>query len=63
MNKQEKEDEKRFRYIKFDCEMRAKAVESAVSLPSSKNLKSLLENASKISDFIFGIPEQAKDKK
>ena len=52
---QEKIEEKNYRYLKFDCEMRAKAAEVAMSLPTSKNVKSLLENSRKISNYIFNI--------
>ena len=67
MNRQEKdqerEDQKRYKYLRFDCEMRSKAVEIATSLPTSKNSKSLLENAEKISKYVFGISEPVKQKK
>jgi hypothetical protein len=43
--------------------MRARAVELASSLSTSKNAKSLIENAGKISKYIFGIPEPPKEKK
>ena len=67
MNKQQKdqerEAEKRYKYFRFDCEMRSKAVEIAMSLPTSKNAKSLLENAENIAKYVFGISEPVKQKK
>jgi len=55
MNKQQKDQDQKYKYLKFDCEMRAKAAEVAMSLPTSKNVKSLLENSRKISNYIFNI--------
>ena len=55
MNKDQKNKEQQIRILKFDCEMRAKAAEVAMSLPTSKNVKSLLENSRKISNYIFNI--------
>lgn len=55
MNKQQKDSEQRLRLIKFDCEMRAKAVELASTLPTTKNAKSLLDNADKVAKYIFGL--------
>jgi len=63
MNKQQKDQDQKYKYLKFDCEMRAKAVEIASNLSTSKNAKSLIENAGKISKYIFGIPEPPKEKK
>ena len=67
MNKQQKdqerEAEKRYKYFRFDCEMRSKAVEIAMSLPTSKNVKSLLENSRKISSYIFNIADLPEEKK
>lgn len=63
MNKVQKDQEQQYKYLKFDCEMRARAVELASSLSTSKNAKSLIENAGKISKYIFGIPEPPKEKK
>ncbi len=67
MNKQQKEqekiEEKNYRYLKFDCEMRAKVVEIASSLPTSKNVKSLLENSTKIAKYVFGMPDKPEAKK
>jgi hypothetical protein len=63
MNKQQKEREEQVRLLKFDCEMRARSLEIASALSTSKNVKSLLDNADKLSKFIFGIPAQPKEKK
>jgi len=67
MNKQQKdqerEDQKRYKYLRFDCEMRSKAAEIAMSLPTSKNVKSLLENSRKISNYIFNIADLPEEKK
>ena len=63
MNKEQKNTEQRVRLMKFDCEMRAKSVSLASSLPTTKNVKSLLENSEKIAKYIFGIPEAPKEKK
>ena len=63
MNKQQKDQEQKYKYLKFDCEMRAKAVDIALNLSTSKNVKSLLENSEKIAKYIFGIPEDPKEKK
>ena len=43
--------------------MRSKAVEIAMSLPTSKNAKSLLDNSRKISNYIFNIGDALKEKK
>jgi len=67
MNKQQKDqekiEEKNYKYLKFDCEMRSKAAEIAMSLPTSKNAKSLLDNSRKISNYIFNIGDALKEKK
>jgi hypothetical protein len=63
MNKQQKDSDQRIRLMKFDCEMRSRALEIASSLPTSKNVKSLLENSEKIAKYVFGIPEPVKEKK
>ena len=63
MNKQQKDSDQRIRLMKFDCEMRAKSIEIASSMTTSKNAKSLLENAEKIAKYIFGMVEQPKEKK
>jgi|TARA_Y100001938_G_C7726326_1_gene252402 hypothetical protein len=64
MNKQQKDQEQQYKYLKFDCEMRSRAVEIASSLPTSKNVKSLLENSGKIAKYIFfGTPEPENKKK
>ena len=63
MNKQQKDREHQVRLLKFDCEMRARVLEIASGLSTSKNAKSLIENAGKISKYIFGIPEPPKEKK
>ena len=63
MNKVQKDQEQQYKYLKFDCEMRARALEIASGLPTSKNAKSLLENADKLAKYVFGIPEPPKEKK
>ena len=63
MNKDQKNKEQQIRILKFDCEMRAKVVEIASSLPTSKNVKSLLENSTKIAKYVFGMPDKPKEKK
>ena len=63
MNKQQKDREQQVRLLKFDCEMRAKVLEIASALPTSKNAKSLLDNAAKLAKYVFGMPDQPKEKK
>lgn len=63
MNKQQKDREEKYKYLKFDCEMRAESVKIASCLSTSKNAKSLLENSEKIAKYIFGISEPKKEKK
>ena len=65
MNKKEEfqEEEKRYKYAKLDCEMRAKAMEIAISLPTSKDAKSLLNNTLEVAKYIFGIPVPVEEKK
>lgn len=63
MNKIQKDQEQQYKYLKFDCEMRAKAVGLASSLPTSKNVKSLLDNTEKIAKYIFGMVDQPKEQK
>jgi len=63
MNKQQKDREQQVRLLKFDCEMRARVLEIASGLPTSKNAKSLLDNADKLAKYVFGIPDQPKEKK
>ena len=63
MNKQQKDQEQQYKYLKFDCEMRAKVLEIASALPTSKNAKSLLENSEKLAKYVFGIPSQPKQNK
>lgn len=58
-----KESEQKLRLMKFDCEMRAESVKIASSLPTSKNAKSLLDNAEKVAKYIFGMVEIPKEKK
>jgi hypothetical protein len=43
--------------------MRARVLEIASGLPTSKNAKSLLENADKLAKYVFGMPDQPKEKK
>jgi hypothetical protein len=43
--------------------MRAKVLEIASALPTSKNAKSLLENSEKLAKYVFGIPAQPKQNK
>jgi len=59
----QKDQEQQYKYLKFDCEMRARVLEIASGLPTSKNAKSLLENADKLSKYVFGMVEPAKEKK
>jgi len=54
MNNKGKDNEQQIRLLKFDCEMRAKALEIALALNPSNEVK-LLEGADVISKFIFGI--------
>ena len=63
MNKDQKNKEQQIRILKFDCEMRAKVLEIASALPTSKNAKSLLENADKLAKYVFGMPAQPKQNK
>jgi len=63
MNKQQRDQEQKYKYAKFDCEMRARVLEIASGLSTSKNAKSLLENADKIAKYVFGIPTPPKEKK
>jgi hypothetical protein len=63
MNKDQKNKEQQIRILKFDCEMRAKVLEIASALPTSKNAKSLLENSEKLAKYVFGIPAQPKQNK
>ena len=43
MNKEQKNAEQQIRLMKFDCEMRAKSVELASSLSTSKSTKTLID--------------------
>ena len=63
MNKQQKDQEQQYKYLKFDCEMIARVLEIASGLSTSKNAKSLLENADKLAKYVFGIPTAPKEKK
>lgn len=63
MNKEQKNAEQQIRLMKFDCEMRAKSVELASSLSTSKSTKTLIDNAEDIAKYIFGIPKESKEKK
>jgi len=63
MNKEQKNTEQKVRLMKFDCEMRAKSVELASSLRSTKDTKSLLESSKKIAKYIFGIAQAPKEEK
>ena len=63
MNKDQKNKEQQIRILKFDCEMRARVLEIASGLSTSKNAKSLLENADKLAKYVFGIPTPPKEKK
>lgn len=63
MNKDQKNKEQQIRILKFDCEMRARVLEIASELPTSKNAKSLLENADKLAKYVFGMPDKPKEKK
>jgi hypothetical protein len=63
MNKQQKDQDQQYKYLKFDCEMRARVLEIASGLPTSKNVKSLLENSEKVAKYIFGMVEPPKEKK
>ena len=63
MNKVQKDQEQQYKYLKFDCEMRARVLEIASGFLTSKNAKSLLENADKLSKYVFGMVEPAKEKK
>ena len=63
MNKDQKNKEQQIRILKFDCEMRARVLEIASGLPTSKNAKSLLDNAAKLAKYVFGMPDQPKEKK
>ena len=60
MNKDQKNKEQQIRILKFDCEMRARVLEIASGLPTSKNAKSLLDNADKLAKYVFGIPTPPK---
>ncbi len=63
MNKEQKNAEQQIRIMKFDCEFRAKAVELATTLSTSKTAESLLENADQIAKYVFGITTvQPKEK-
>ncbi len=55
MNKEQKNAEQQIRIMKFDCEMRAKSVELATTLSTSKTAESLLENADQIAKYVFGV--------
>ena len=55
MNKEQKNTEQKVRLMKFDCEMRAKSVELATTLSTSKTAESLLENADEIAKYVFGV--------
>ena len=55
MNKEQKNTEQQIRIMKFDCEMRAKSVEIASTLSSSKTADSLLDNADKVAKYVFGV--------
>ena len=63
MNKQQKDQDQKYKYLKFDCEMRARVLEIASGLPTSKNAKSLLDNAGILAKYVFGMPDQPKEKK
>ena len=63
MNKEQKNTEQKVRLMKFDCEMRAKSVELASLLPSTKDAKSLLQKSEKIAKYIFGIVQAHKEEK
>ena len=63
MNKQQKDAEQRYRYAKFDCEMRAKSVEIASKLSTNNSVASLLKDSEKIAKYIFGMVELPKGKK
>ena len=63
MNKQQKDSEQRYKYAKFDCEMRAKSVEIASKLSTNNSVASLLKDSEKIAKYIFGMVEPPKEKK
>jgi hypothetical protein len=55
MNKEQKNAEQHIRIMKYNCEMRAKSVELATTLSTSKTAESLLENADQIAKYVFGV--------
>ena len=63
MNKIQKDQEQKYKYAKFDCEMRAKSVEIASKLSTNNSVASLLKDAEKIAKYIFGMVDQPKEKK
>lgn len=63
MNKIQKDQEQKYKYAKFDCEMRAKSVEIASKLSTNNSVDSLLKDAGKIAKYIFGMVDQPKEKK
>ena len=63
MNKQQKDAEQKYKYAKFDCEMRAKSVEIASKLSTNNSVASLLKDAGTIAKYIFGLVEQPKEDK
>jgi hypothetical protein len=63
MNKQKKDQEQQYKYLKFDCEMRAKSIEIASKLSTNNSVASLLKDAGKIAKYIFGLAEQPKEDK
>ena len=59
----ESEANRRYMYAKLDCELRAKSLEIAMTLPTSNDVKSLLHNGEEVGRYIFGTPKPVEEKK